>query len=364
VNAREVIVKQFATLLLSAVVSVGLLEAGLRIFTPHPIHFSSNIVSDPRLGHKMSPSLSGIDAAGFRNEQVPSRAEIVALGDSQTYGFNVQPEQSWPRRLGEMMDTTVYNFGVGRYGIVEYDLLLDAALELEPDIVILGLYLANDLFGTVRSLGEPHGRAWARESGLTTPAAVGSEGVPRAEKGDSSSPTAIGSLLGAWTRPESPGVEISLAGGRTRIATARINSHAANMDLREPGIARAFEIAKRVIAGAARRTRAAGVDFIVLFIPSKERIYYDAFVESGTSLPSAYHQLVKREDALGRELKDAMTQLDVAVVDPLPDLERAVRSRSDVYPERDDGHPLAAGYELYARSVYEHLIAAPPAPAP
>jgi len=35
------------------------------------------------------------DVLGFRNHAVPVQADIIAIGDSQTYGWNVEIDQSW-----------------------------------------------------------------------------------------------------------------------------------------------------------------------------------------------------------------------------------------------------------------------------
>src|SRR5689334_4893320 len=50
---------------------------------------SSPVVADDELGWRGSPRYRSHDAAGFRNRTVLSRADVVALGDSQTYGYKL-----------------------------------------------------------------------------------------------------------------------------------------------------------------------------------------------------------------------------------------------------------------------------------
>ena len=45
---------------------------------------------------------SGFDRWGFRNHDVPERSDIVAIGDSHTYGNTATMEDSWPYVLGRL----------------------------------------------------------------------------------------------------------------------------------------------------------------------------------------------------------------------------------------------------------------------
>ncbi len=128
------------TLIVSLIISFIILEIGLRNFTSYP----SYRVEHEKLGFVMNPNLSEIDENGFRNKQFTS-VDIVALGDSHTYGYNVSSDNSWPKLLGRKLKNNVYNFGVGGYGILQYQYLLSKAIELNPKVILLGLYLANDL---------------------------------------------------------------------------------------------------------------------------------------------------------------------------------------------------------------------------
>ena len=48
-------------------------------------------VPDDRFGKMPNPKYPGHDSKGFRNLTLPTEADIVALGDSQTYGTGVDP---------------------------------------------------------------------------------------------------------------------------------------------------------------------------------------------------------------------------------------------------------------------------------
>jgi hypothetical protein len=92
-------------------------------------------VPDARLGHRPNPVYPGHDRKGFRNPEIPAKAHIIALGDSQTYGTNVEPEDAWPRQLESMTRKTVYSIAYGGYGPTHSLVLWDEAVALSPKIV-------------------------------------------------------------------------------------------------------------------------------------------------------------------------------------------------------------------------------------
>ncbi|MEZ4547723.1 MAG: hypothetical protein R3B51_08385 [Thermodesulfobacteriota bacterium] len=72
------------------------------------------------LRYKIEPHSAGHDSLGYRNKYVPERADIVTLGDSQTYGESSPAKYSWPSILGSLTGKETYNMGVSGYGPAEY----------------------------------------------------------------------------------------------------------------------------------------------------------------------------------------------------------------------------------------------------
>src|SRR5713226_1276247 len=72
----------------------------LRVFL-NPADFL--YLDDPILGHRLAPYVTGHDALGFPNARVPERVDVVAVGDSQTYGWGATRENSWPQQLGRLL---------------------------------------------------------------------------------------------------------------------------------------------------------------------------------------------------------------------------------------------------------------------
>ena len=113
-------------------------------------------VDDPLLGKRLNPEFAEHDDWGFRNaligdfglrsSAVPEQVEIVAIGDSQTYGVNAPAEDAWPHQLARELSAKVYNMGVGGTGPARYLHNLDLALQLDPQLIIVAFYFGNDFW--------------------------------------------------------------------------------------------------------------------------------------------------------------------------------------------------------------------------
>jgi hypothetical protein len=102
-------------------------------------------VADRALSWRGNPEYPEHDRLGFRNSSVPSEVQVVALGDSQTYGSNVHPSDTWPHALGDMGLGPSYNMAFPGWGPLQSFLVLDEALQLKPRLIVEALYLGNDL---------------------------------------------------------------------------------------------------------------------------------------------------------------------------------------------------------------------------
>lgn len=102
-------------------------------------------IPDPRLGHRPNPAYADHDVHGWRNADVLLQADIVALGDSQTYGLNVDKRSAWPQRLSDMLGKSVYQIAFGGYGPAHYAQLIEDALALKPATIVVGYYYGNDI---------------------------------------------------------------------------------------------------------------------------------------------------------------------------------------------------------------------------
>jgi len=159
-----------ASLLLSltsvAAVLLGL-EGALRAFRPQPVPFFARLfVEDPAVGMRHRPNLrarmpseaSGsvdvrINSRGYRGREYPwdrpAGFRILGLGDSFAFGFGVEEDDTYLARLERALASghvEVINAGLAGMGPDNEAALLAAdGGALRPDLVLLGLFVGNDL---------------------------------------------------------------------------------------------------------------------------------------------------------------------------------------------------------------------------
>ena len=116
----------------------------------------------PRPGRFGSDWTSNVDASSVRsNGRSISTASrpILAIGDSFTFGDEVEDSETWAAHLEKILNKRVLNAGVGAYGIdqafLRAELLLD---KYDPDVVILS-FISDDINRTEYSY-YPYGRGW------------------------------------------------------------------------------------------------------------------------------------------------------------------------------------------------------------
>jgi lysophospholipase L1-like esterase len=121
---------------------------------------------DPRIGHVHRPGSSAqlmdvsvqINSDGLRDDEYPvernERRRIVFLGDSLTFGWGVEQEESFEhlleRELDRVAPTEILNFGIGNYNTSQEVRLFEVkGLRYKPDLVVL-FYFINDAEPTPR----------------------------------------------------------------------------------------------------------------------------------------------------------------------------------------------------------------------
>ncbi len=155
--------------LLSCLVALVLVELGLALFYPIPYSLETNMyfMPDPYTGYAHKPFSKGsypngiaavANSQGLRDDEVeipkpPGVFRILALGDSFTVGANVEQDDAYPQVLERLLNDSgkgrieVVNAGVGGWSPFQYAQFLDNyGLRYEPDLVLVGLFVGNDIF--------------------------------------------------------------------------------------------------------------------------------------------------------------------------------------------------------------------------
>jgi|SRR5882672_3147950 len=387
-------IRIYRVLLSLAALLVGLViaEAALRLVERIQVGdraIEDKLIKDPVLGLKLAPYTQGHDANGFRNETAPPQADVVCLGDSQTWGVNVGRQDAWPQQLSRMSGRSVYNMGLGGFGPVQYEALTPQALRLSPKLIIVGFYFGNDIYDAYNMAYHYEAHRRLRSSSAAdelrvdqvaakTDAFAFEQKQFHANFGSSSlsgssfwlrEHVALGRLLnrvGWW--PGSLDVDYEIdkrwaalhpdqgavceePGLETVFTTAY---RLAALDTDEPRIAEGIRIAKELLAQMQHELDASQVKLMVLLIPTKETVY--ATAQSGrVGLDPNYKRLVEMEGRVRAEILSTCRAERIQCVDALPHLSAAVAHGERLYPTTTESHPNARGYSLIAAAVNENL---------
>ncbi len=344
----------------SALLSVLLCEALLRVVLPPGDVLMPILTKNDVLGVRIRPGTTGFDQWGFRNPTVPGRVDVVAVGDSFTYGYSAGRADAWPSQLARISDVSVYNLGMGGWGPEQYYCALRIfGLRLRPRAFVIGFYLANDLQDEARA-GDVSARCESMSpeslSGLDRETLVIAEdhrtlGVARHWLAEHSVlyqalklglPRLMGSissrlvLADGYTSREIRGHTVILH-GESWLATDR--------DLVGVGLAHLGGVLDRL----QRLCRDHRLDCVVVLIPSREAIYAELVPDL-----RGLKEEMDLEVAIAERLKSGGAGR-LVFVDPLRALRQAVIEGKQIFPNSEDIHFNATGYAVLAQEIARGL---------
>ncbi|MEO7335113.1 MAG: hypothetical protein ABIV63_00910, partial [Caldimonas sp.] len=330
---------------------------------------------DPILGHRIGPDTAGHDSLGFRNPRVPVQADVVVLGDSQTYGFGAAREGSWPQQLAGLLGGPVYSMALGGYGPMEYLYLMrNPAKKLQSKQFVVGFYFGNDLMDACYAVeGRTHWAGWRSSPAVACASASSFAGGATPTK-----------RLGAWRdwlAGHSVLYGVLKATVLRRLATWEKDQAAAQVtqdvqmlwkdpaqpatrtifmpqqrlavvDPESPGVQEGLRITKRAFEEMRDEAATQRARLLVVMIPTKERVYCAYLARSGAELPPAYARLCEAEERVAAELTRHLTASAITYTDALPALREQTMVHAQIYPTDAEGHPLPVGYSVIASVVF------------
>lgn len=271
------------------------------------------------------------DILGFRNRYVPNVADIVVIGDSQTYGNNVVMENNWPNQmLGNLnkKKPVLYCMAAGGWGAVQYFDMFEKALLLQPRIIIVAFYTGNDpleSFEVAYNIDK-----W---KSLRIDPALTSKDVPNVE----------------FPAPESEWRHVRFKDGVETIFTPRLR-FASNQD--HSAVRAGYAIMLEVARQMSIKTQSLNIRLVFTLIPTKEMVYAEKFLHDQIIPSEDYLTLIGAEEKNLRTLSFELDQLPNAVyVDLLTPLQQAALKPEPLYPPDINGHPIAAGYKVIADTL-------------
>jgi len=367
--------------------AIGVLAGeGVARLILNPADFLSvTTIQDEALGIRVAPGASGFDEWGFRNPRVPATAEIVAVGDSHTYGHNARMSESWPYVVGRLTGRSVYNLALGGYGPNQYFYLLKTrALKLSPRWVVCGLYMGDDFENAFRmSYGKEYWASLRRDARGPVDADIW-KNTDESCTGSPSCGSTWHRRLRTWLSRHSiiyqlvvhgPGLGALKGTLQIRYAARRADVGTTSLIVPDAGIEEAFRpigirdrldqrntavregmrITFELLGRMAAACHEHGCQLLVVLIPTKETVFAEFFErDSRLPLKEVISDLVNQEGQARTRVLGFLDRAGIAYVDVLPALRRRVGDR--LYTRSDgDMHPNENGYRIIGEVVGEFL---------
>ena len=307
--------------------------------------------------------------------------DVAALGDSFVEAMTSPREESWPARLEQVTGKKVQNYGTSSFGPQqELYVLQDYAIGHRPSEVVLGYFAGNDLFDAERFDSWEHGgdkpgeeaTGWRLKKKyrryetlfLATLIRVALPSQAKPENSVTAAPEkpAPGFDRGAYEIPAVEGAPLRFAFMPPYLQ--KLASSRAEIER-----SRGWELVRGTLMKMRETCVARGSRLTVLFIPSKDEVYWPLAEKSlgqeelqrSLDVVSSYnHMPLKASDirqnrlAQNELMREFCASAGISFLDLTPALEQAAASGRAVY-FADDAHWNAAGQEIAAEELAKFL---------
>lgn len=360
------VIKNILLILVSIFAALLIAEGAARLVFD-PIDFLKPVTaSDEVLRYRIEPGSGAHDNWGFRNKSVPDEVDIVAIGDSHTYGVSAQAKDSWPVQLSGLTGKSVYNMSLPGYGPAEYFLLMqDKALGLRPDMIIAGFYLGNDLKDTFNAVYTVP--VWQELRSPDIDSEISQDLLPVKKNGSPgltdwlSSNSVLYRLYSSSFIGDSLRQRRRIARGE-RVVMLNEEQHGIKtgftpdrrlkgLDIQNLEVSEGLMLSLDLFNRMNRLARENGIEFLVVIIPTKETVY-SGLLEGNKNLPATdeLDRLITSEREINSAAVRYFRQNGIDFIEVLP----ALQSRSiteQIYPSNFGGHTNKNGYRIIAETL-------------
>jgi hypothetical protein len=319
-------------------------------------------VSHPYIGYLHKPNQTGViwgsdfsaiyhtDGYGFRNAWPWSEeADIVALGDSLTFGYGVEDGLAWPALLQQALPQVhVLNLGLSGAGPPHYVRVYETfGRPHHPKLILVGLFAANDfqdarLFNLweITKVGGNY-LTWRNLQGTQKDHSDLQRSLAslKAFLGENSYLYSLvhhAREVSLMWRLGEPNVFKLTDGSQLQLLPSFLASRAVDAQPERHEFQLVLQNCKHLQA----LSQEDGAQLLVVFLPSKEEVYLPLL---GKTVPD-----------LSGPLRLALERLGIPALDLTPAFRRHAAAGQRLFFEVDS-HPNQQGYELIAQEILTHL---------
>ncbi len=310
------------------------------IFRHDDLVSKNYIIQDPITGTRAKPLLENLvgmgpnDILGFRNMAIPNHADIVVIGDSQTYGNNAPLGETWPIQMADNMPQkpiNVYNMSVGGWGAVQYLDIFKYGTYLRPKTFIIAFYTGNDPLDSFNlTYGSDH---WAH---LRPDPNLKATDMPDIQ----------------FPPPKSDLWPVTFSDGTSTIFTPKLRGDA-NRE-HDPAVLAGYKIMAEVARQIDDICQSVNIDVYFTIIPTKEFVYQDKIRQDNMQTPNAYSELITAESGHIMRLEQALSEMGANYIDVVTPLREAALTKR-LYPKDSNGHPIGSGYKVIGQKMASAL---------
>lgn len=303
------------------------------IFRPEDYSSSEFLIKDPYVRVRAKPLLvrsaeaGPHDVLGFRNHAVPSIADIVVIGDSQTYGNNSLLEASWPFQMKGLLhsEQIVYSMATGGWGAIQYLDMTAKSSAFKPRVIIVAFYSGNDPLETFSLVYDSAGGVWDQFK-------------VNQDTDASDRPKFVG-----FPSPPDKNWRVRFNDDLETVFTPSLRLM--SNDISFSVVKESWAIMAKIVENMGRIADSVDSQLIVTMIPTKELAYLNRIDRDQIPLDPIYGKLVRLERRNITQFFERVGAVrGVQLVDIVPDLQTAALGPRLLYPTNENGHPNDLGY--------------------
>jgi hypothetical protein len=124
------------------------------------------------------------------------------------------------------------------------------------------------------------------------------------------------------------------------------------LDLGATTTAEGWRITKLLFSAMSDRAKEEGVAMAILVVPTKEMVISEWQRTQGDGIPEVMRGIIGKESQVNEAIFAFCEVEKILCVDPLPEMVQAFGGKDRMFPPVLDGHPYAPGYHAEAEAVY------------